>query len=95
MGARVSPVWLNHSHESGVGSAEAAIGSASTTGIMAGGSPRKRASRSASNASSVAAMKSERTRRLAFSWPLMSGTWETTHFTRRSIAPTARTWPPE
>ena len=35
---------------------------------------------------------SERTIRRAFRWPLMSGTWHATHFTRRSIAPTtART----
>jgi hypothetical protein len=39
-GARFSPVSLNHSHESGVGSADTASGSGSTTGTIAGGSPR-------------------------------------------------------
>ena len=39
-GARVRPVSVNHSYESGVGSADGASGSSSTTGTIAGASPR-------------------------------------------------------
>src|SRR4029450_10118487 len=41
-GARRLPVSLNHSQESGVGRTEAASGAGSTTGVIAGGSPRER-----------------------------------------------------
>jgi hypothetical protein len=41
------------------------------------------------------AMKSARTRARRLSCPLTSGTWQTTAFTRRSMAPTTSVWPPE
>src|SRR5262249_36100528 len=66
-----------------------------TTGTMAGGSPRKRARRSASNCWRNPAMKSARTSARRLSCPLTSGTWLTTALTRRSIAATTRTGPPE
>src|SRR6266487_1967538 len=81
--------------EGGVGSADGASGSESTTGTIAGGSTRKRASRSASNCSRNPAMKSARTSARRLAWPLISGTWQTTALTRRSTAATTRTWPPE
>jgi hypothetical protein len=78
-----------------VGSAEGANGSSSTTGTIAGGSPRKRASRSALNPAWNPAMKSARTSARKFAWAETTGACETTHFTRRSMAPTTSTWPPE
>ena len=89
------PVSLNHSHESGVGSADGASGSLSTTGTSTGGWPRKRASRSASNWARNPAMKSARTSARRLACPLISGTWLTTALTRRSMAATTSTWPPE
>ena len=89
------PVSVNHCQESAVGSADAASGSSSTTGTIAGGSPSERASRSASNISRNPAMKSDWTRARRLSCLLTSGTWLTTAFTRRSIAATTSTWRPE
>ena len=60
-----------------------------------GGSPRKRASRSASNICRNPARKSARTSSAMLAEPLTSGTCATTAFTRRSIAPTTSTCPPE
>jgi hypothetical protein len=40
-------------------------------------------------------MKSERTMRRALWCPLMSGTWQATHLTRRSIAPMTMACPAE
>src|ERR1700682_4774056 len=56
-GARLSWVSVNQVYESGVGSAEGASGSLSTTGTMAGGSPLKRASRSLLNCAWKPAVK--------------------------------------
>jgi hypothetical protein len=93
-GARRFPVSLNHSQESGVGSADTASGSESTTGTIAGGSPRKRAARSWSMAARFGPRKSWRTSRWMLRKPLTSGTWQATHLIRWSIAPRTSTWPP-
>ena len=63
---------------------------------IAGASPRKRASRSASNMSSEAADEVGTDQRADVRRsPQTSGTWETAAFTRVSIAATTSTCPPE
>ena len=92
--ALVRPVSVNHWKESAVGSPQGTLGSSLTTAIIAGGSPRNLASRSASNISRVGAIWSALISRRASCQPLINGTCETTQPTRRSMAPTTRTWPP-
>jgi hypothetical protein len=94
-GARLAAVSVNHWNESAVGSAAATIGFSETTGTMAGAAPVYLAARSPSNALRNPAIRSARTSARMLSCPLIIGTWLTTAFTRRSIAPTISTCPPE
>src|SRR3954467_5001047 len=89
-GARSAPDVVNQSYESPVGSAHGSP-SGATTGIIAGGSPREGGARAASNLSRGGGGRSAGRSRRAFACPLISGTWQVTHFTRRSIAPTTIT----